>query len=106
MASLPLTLAALATSAVPGPSAVAVRAHSSSGEEYASAILTTETDEVLISVPRNAQAETTQSAAILGLTALSDGARSELPFEVPRVLGLTRAGETRAVAMTYLQGAH
>lgn len=106
MASLPFTLAALATSAVPGLSAVAVRAHSSPGDEYASAILTTETDEVLISVPRNTQAETTQSASILGLTALSDGARSELPFEVPRVLGLTRAGETRAVAMTYLQGSN
>lgn len=57
-----------------------------------------------MSVPRNQQAETAQSASVLGISALSDGARSELPFEVPRVLGITRAGETRAVAMTFIPG--
>lgn len=106
MASLPLTLAALATSAVPDLAAVAVRPHHASGTDYAAAILTTADDEIILSIPRNQQAETTQSASVLGLTALSEGARSELPFAVPRVLGMTRAGETRAVAMTYLSGFH
>ena len=104
MASLPLTLAALATSAVPGLSAVAVRPHHAEGGDYASAILTTTDAEVIVSVPRTPQAETAQSAAILGMSALTDGARGELPFEVPRVLGLTRAGDTRAVAMSFLPG--
>ncbi|MFC5338596.1 phosphotransferase [Leucobacter denitrificans] len=106
MASLPLTLAALATSAVPGLTAVAVRPHQLASEDYSAAILTTEDSEVIMSVPRTQQAETTQSASVLGISALSDGARSELPFEVPRVLGITRAGETRAVAMTFIPGFH
>lgn len=105
MATLTLTLAALATSAVPGLVAVAVRPHNSASEEYATAILTTPDDEIIVSIPRTAQAETTQSASILGLAALTDGARSELPFEVPRSLGMTRAGDTRAVATTFIQGA-
>ncbi len=106
MASLPLTLAALATSAVPGLSAVAVRQHQLASDDYSAAILTTEDSEVVMSVPRTQQAETTQSASVLGISALSDGARSELPFEVPRVLGITRAGETRAVAQTFIPGFH
>lgn len=104
MASLPFTLAALATSAVPDLTAVAVRAHNASGSDFASAILTTVDDEVIVSVPRNPQAETAQSASLLALTALSEGARETLSFAVPRVLGLTRAGETRAVVMTFIPG--
>lgn len=106
MASLPLTLAALATSAVPGLEAIAVRAHHPDGGDYTAAILTTENDEVIISVPRTQQAETAQSASVLAISALTDGARSSLPFAVPRVLGVTRAGETRAVVSTYLPGFH
>lgn len=104
MATLTLTLAALATSAVPGLVAVAVRPHHTSGDAFAAAILTTPDDEIIVSVPRTQQAETTQSASALGLAALTDGARAELPFAVPRSLGMTRAGATRAVATTYLQG--
>lgn len=104
MATLTLTLAALATSAVPGLVAVAVRPHHVSGDEYATAILTTPDDEIIVSVPRTQQAETTQSASALGLAALTDGARAELPFAVPRSLGMTRAGDTRAVATTFLPG--
>lgn len=106
MASLPLTLAALATSAVPDLVAVAVRPHDSSGSDFAAAILTTDDDEIILSIPRNPLAETTQSASVLALAALSEGARAELPFAVPQVLGMTRAGETRAVATTYLPGFH
>lgn len=105
MASIPFTLAALATSAVPGLTAVAVRTHGTTGGEFSSAILSTEDDEIIISVPRTPRAETMQSAGVLGLSALSEGARSQLPFQVPSVLGLTRAGDTRAVATTFLQGA-
>lgn len=105
MANIPLTLAALATSAVPGLTAVAVRPHDALGDEYNSVILTTDDDEIIVSVPKTQQAETTQSASLLALTALSDGARGQLPFAVPRVLGMTRAGDTRAVATSFLDGA-
>ena len=105
MASLTLTLAALATSAVPGLVAVAVRQHHASGNDYAAAILTTPDDEIIVSVPRTQHAETLQSARALGLAALTDGARAELPFAIPRSLGMTRAGDTRAVATTFLSGA-
>lgn len=105
MANIPLTLAALAASAVPGLSAVAVRPYDEQGDEYNSAILTTEDDEILISVPKTSAAETSQSASLLALTALSEGARDQLPFAVPLVLGMTRAGDTRAVATTFLDGA-
>lgn len=104
MASLSLTLAALGTSAVPGLVAVAVRPHHASGDDYAAAVLTTPDDEVIVSVPRTQQAEIIQSASVLGIAALTDGARAELPFAAPRALGMTRAGETRAVATTYLPG--
>lgn len=104
MASLPLTLAALATSAVPGMNAVAVRRHNSASGDYATAILTTLDDEIILTVPRNPQAETALSAGVLGLTALTEGARASLPFAVPQVLGITRAGETRAIATTFLPG--
>ncbi|WP_461637400.1 phosphotransferase [Leucobacter sp. BZR 635] len=105
MATLTLTLAALATSAVPGLVAVAVRPHEGSDDDYSAAILTTPDDEIIVSVPRTQQAETIQSASALGMAALTDGARAELPFAVPRSLGMTRAGDTRAVATTFLSGA-
>ncbi|MCB1274457.1 MAG: phosphotransferase [Leucobacter sp.] len=105
MPSTPLTLAALATSAVPGLDVVAVREHSYGGEgSYATAVLTTPDDEVIIRVPRDPAAEVRQSAEMLGLSALTEGARSALPFDVPETLGITRAGDTRAVVSTFLPG--
>lgn len=107
MASTPLTLAALATSAVPGLEVVAYREHT--GEDagdFASAVLVTGDRELIVRVPRTPAAEVQQSAEMLGLAALAEGARSALPFEVPEVLGLTRAGDTRAVVSTFLAGGH
>lgn len=104
MASIPFTLAALATSAVPGLVVLGVR-ESLDDEGFAAAVVTSEDDELLVRVPRSQAAEVQQSAELLGLAALSDGPRSRLPFAVPRALGMTRAGETRAVVLTLLDGA-
>ena len=107
MASTPLTLAALATSAVPGLEVVAYREHSTGGaDDFSAAVIQTADQELIVRVPRNASAEVRQSAEMLGVSALSEGARAELPFRVPETLGITRAGETRAVVSTFLPGAH
>lgn len=103
MASIPFTLAALATSAVPGLVVVGVR-ENLDDDTYASAVVTSEDDEMLVRVPRSQAAEVQQSAELLGLAALTEGSRSRLPFAVPRTLGMTRAGETRAVVFTLLGG--
>lgn len=105
MSSTPLTLAALATSAVPGLEVVATREHSYGGEgSYVAAVLTTPDDELIVRIPRNPAAEVRQSAEMLGLAALAEGARAALPFRVPETRGMTRAGETRAVVSSYLPG--
>ena len=105
MASTPLTLAALATSAVPGLQVFGARGHTL-GEEgaFTSAVIASEDAELIVRVPRSSAAEVRQSAEMLGLAALADGARDELPFAVPETLGMTRAGETRAVVSTFLPG--
>jgi aminoglycoside phosphotransferase (APT) family kinase protein len=105
MASTPFTLAALATSAVPQLEVFGVRPHTSfSGGEFTSAVLATNRGEVIIRIPTTSAAEVRQSGELLGLAALTDGVREKLPFEVPVTLGITRAGDSRAVASTFLGG--
>lgn len=107
MSNSPLTLAALATSAVPDLQVEGVRAHSAGGEgEYSSAVLSTPDGELIIRVPQSSTAEVRQSAELLALAAIAEGARSELPFEIPVAKGLTRAGDSRAVVTTFLPGNH
>lgn len=103
MASIPFTLAALATSAVPGLEVFRVGALGGDSA-YASALITTDRGELHVRVPRNGVAEVRQSAELLGLAALTEGSRALLPFEVPETLGMTRAGETRAVVSSALPG--
>jgi len=105
MASTPFTLAALATSAVPGLTVNGTRPHTSgSAGSFVSAVLTTDRGDVIVRVPANAAAEVQQSAELLALGALAAGARAALPFAVPETLGMTRAGDTRAVVSTFLPG--
>ncbi len=104
MASIPFTLAALATSAVPGLEVTAVRAHDVDAG-FAAALLSTDRGDLVTRVPRTQAAEVRQSAEILGIAALTEGSRTVLPFAVPETLGMTRAGETRAVVSTMLPGA-
>jgi aminoglycoside phosphotransferase (APT) family kinase protein len=103
MASIPLTLAALATSAVPDLVVVGVRADEHD-DMFRSAVITNGTEQFVVRVPRTELAEVRQSAELLGLAALTEGPRSVLPFTVPETLGMTRAGDTRAVVTTFLEG--
>ena len=105
MASTPFTLAALATSAVPGLSVTGTRPHTAgSGGAFASAVLSTSEGDVIVRVPQSSSAEVQQSAELLALAALAEGARGGLPFAIPATLGMTRAGDTRAVVSTFLAG--
>ncbi len=105
MVSTPFTLAALATSAVSGLEITGTRTHTSgSSGEFLSAVLATNDGEVIIRVPQSPGAEVRQSGELLGLAALEDGARAQLPFAVPLTLGMTRAGDSRAVVSTFLPG--
>lgn len=105
MANTPFTLAALATSAVPGLEVTGTRAHTlGSGGAFVSAVLATAGGEVIVRVPATAAAEVQQQGELLGQGALIPSARERLPFAVPMVLGMTRAGDTRAVVSTFLPG--
>lgn len=103
MASIPFTLAALATSAVPGLVVRGARGHEED-DTFASAIVSDGTDEFIVRVPRTQSAEVQQSAELLGLAALTEGSREALPFLIPESLGMTRAGDTRAVVTTFIDG--
>jgi len=89
MARSPLTLAALATAAVPGLEVAGAAALGSQGRgDVDSALLSTRDGRSLvIRGPRTPAAENEQSADLVALRALSDGVRSRLPFAVPRMLG-------------------
>lgn len=105
MSTTPFTLAALATSAVPGLAVTGARPHTSgSGGAFVSAVLSTETGDVIVRVPTSPAAEVQQSAELLAIAALAEGARASLPFAVPNTLGLTRARDTRAVVSSFLPG--
>ncbi|PFG31644.1 phosphotransferase [Paramicrobacterium agarici] len=106
MARSPLTLAAVATSALPGATFIGSGelGHRESGA-YDSALLLADDDkQYVVRIPNTQQAETDQSRELLVLQAMSEGIRSRLPFDVHRVLGQAPAGETRAVVYDYLPG--
>lgn len=108
MARSPLTLAALATSAVPDLTVSGTRSHSTEGAgEFDSALLSAHDGSALIvRVPTSQLAETEQSADLVALRALTTGIRSRLPFDVPRYLGQAPVGGTRAIVYDYLPGEH
>ncbi|MCW4458107.1 phosphotransferase [Microbacterium sp. MPKO10] len=106
MARSPLTLAAVATSALPGTTFVGSGelGHRETGS-YDSALLLADDDtRFVVRIPTNQQAETDQARELLVLQAMSDGIRSRLPFDVHRVLGQAPTGDTRAVVYDYLPG--
>ncbi|MET3768657.1 aminoglycoside phosphotransferase (APT) family kinase protein [Marisediminicola sp. UYEF4] len=106
MARSPLTLAALATSAVAGLDVTTASRHGSgSGGDYEQAALSTRDGQrLLIRVPRSPSAETQASADLIALRALSTGIRARLPFSAPTPLGHAPVGGTRAVVCDLLPG--
>ncbi|WP_348787264.1 phosphotransferase [Leifsonia sp. NPDC080035] len=108
MARSPLTLAALAASAVPDLAVSGTRGHSADGAgEYDSALLSTrDGNTVIVRVPVSQVAETEQSSDLVALRALTTGIRSRLPFDVPQFLGQAPVGGTRAIVYGFLPGEH
>lgn len=105
MASTPFTLAALATLAIPGLEVQSAREHTyGDTDELVAAVLQTNQGELIVRVPRDESAEQLLGGELISLAALTEGARSLLPFHVPRILGQTKAGNTRAVVSTFLAG--
>lgn len=105
MASTPLTLAALATSAVPGLMVNGAQSYTDESEpETRSVLLDTDRGTLIVRVPETVGAETRQTAEMFSLSVLAEGAREALPFQIPETLGVVRAGQTRAVVTSYLTG--
>lgn len=106
MARSPLTLAALATAAVPGIEvAAAHRLGSGAHGDFESALLTTtEGTYFVIRVPTSERAESEQSADLVALRALSQGVRKRLPFAMSSFVGQTPVAGTRAVVSEFVHG--
>ncbi|GAB3390206.1 hypothetical protein GCM10027568_13660 [Humibacter soli] len=106
MARSHLTLAALATSAVPDLDIAGTRSYSYDLHgDFESALLTSrDGTELIIRVPASQDAETEQSADLIALRSLTPGVRARLPFDVPEYVGQTPIGGTRAVVFTFLPG--
>jgi aminoglycoside phosphotransferase (APT) family kinase protein len=106
MARPHLTLAALATAAVPGLDIVSTAGFTSHGDaDFASALLTgRDGKHWIIRTPRNERAEAQQSADLLALRALTAGVRSRLPFGVSTYVGQTPYNGTRAIVYEFVYG--
>ena len=101
----PLTLAALATAAVPGLDVASAAPLGGTGGEVDSALLGARDGRTLVMrVPRTPAAESEQSADLVAIRALSDGVRARLPFGVPRMLGQTPIDGTRAIVSEFVDG--
>ncbi len=107
MARSHLTLAALATSAVPGLDVVgASRFGSRAGGDYEAALITgRDGRHWIVRVPTSERAEAEQSADLVALRALSVGVRARLPFSVAAFAGQTPVSGTRAVVYEFVYGA-
>jgi macrolide phosphotransferase len=105
MARSPLTLAALATSAVDDLDLVAAAGFGSGGNDFDSALLTARDGRhLIIRVPRNERAEAEQSADLVALRAISAGVRTRLPFAVSTYVGQAPTAQTRAIVYEFVYG--
>jgi macrolide phosphotransferase len=106
MARSHLTLAALATSAVANLDIAAASAFGAShGSDFDAAIITgRDGRHWIIRVPRNAKAESEQSADLVALRALSAGVRTRLPFAVSAFAGQAPIDGTRAIVYEFVYG--
>ena len=105
MARSHLTLAALATSAVPGLDIVQASGWGGHGGDFDTALLTgRDGKHWLVRVPRNERAESEQSADLVALRALSAGVRTRLHFSVSAFAGQTPIAGTRAIVYEFVYG--
>jgi macrolide phosphotransferase len=105
MARSHLTLAALATSAVPDLDIVETSSFGGGGGDFDCALLTgRDGRHWLVRVPRNERAEAEQSADLVALRALSAGVRTRLHFSVSVFAGQTPINGTRAIVYEFVYG--
>lgn len=106
MARSHLTLAALATAAVPELNVANTMAIGSGAHGDFDAALVTGTDgnHWIIRVPNSDRAEAEQSADLVALRALSTGIRNRLPFGVSSFAGQVPVGGTRGVVYAFVHG--
>lgn len=106
MARTHLTLAALATSAVPGLDIVEASTFSGSEQGDFDCALLTGRDgrHWIVRVPCSDRAESEQSADLVALRALSAGVRTRLHFAVSAFAGQTPIDGTRAIVYEFVYG--
>jgi len=106
MARSHFTLAALASSAVPGLDVAGAMAIGSGTHGDFEAALVTGSDGAhwIIRIPTSERAESEQSADLVALRALSTGIRARLPFAVSTFAGQVPVGGTRAVVYEFVHG--
>jgi macrolide phosphotransferase len=105
MARSHLTLAALATSAVPGLDIVETSSFGGAQGDFDCALLTgRDGRHWIVRVPRNERAEAEQSADLVALRALSAGVRTRLHFSVSAFAGQTPINGTRAIVYEFVYG--
>ncbi|WP_413319233.1 phosphotransferase [Agrococcus sp. 1P02AA] len=104
MSSNPFTLAALATTAVPGLDVAGAAEDGSDEHRSVVAARLADGSTVQIILPRSVTALRTEQAHERALAALTLATRSRLPFEVPTLLGTTEAGRSTLSVLTRLGG--
>ncbi|WP_405217985.1 phosphotransferase [Agrococcus sp. Ld7] len=105
MSPNPLTLAALATTAVPGLDVVGATEDGSDEHRSVIAARLADGSTVQMLLPRSVAALSSATAHAAALGALTLATRSRLPFEVPSLLGTTPAGKSTLFVLTRLAGA-
>lgn len=105
MARSHLTLAALATSAVPGLDVAAAARFGGAGGDFDASLITgRDGRHWIIRAPRTPRAEAEQSADLVALRALSAGVRTRLPFAVSAFAGQAPIESTRAIVYEFVYG--
>lgn len=106
MSRSPLTLAALATSAIPGLNVVSAALHTagSTGRYDSAVIIGEDGSHYIIRVPETPAAYRLLEAELKSLSALSAGIRTRLPFAIPSEAGRVDVGGLSALVYTYVPG--
>jgi aminoglycoside phosphotransferase (APT) family kinase protein len=106
MARSHITLAALATAAVPGFDPVHAQAFSTGQHgDFFSAVVTDEAGrQLIVRVPNSAEAEAQLGAEKFALETMSAGIRSRLNFDAPLPVGKAALGKTFGLVFDFLPG--
>ncbi|AXE54790.1 phosphotransferase [Aurantimicrobium sp. MWH-Uga1] len=106
MARSHITLAALATAAVPGFDPVQAQAFSTGmhGDFFAAIVTDAAGRELIVRVPNSAEAEAQLGAEKYALETMTAGIRSRLSFDVPTLVGRAPLGKTFGLVFEFLHG--